>query len=192
MYDQLQIFTADYISLSSAEWGDILPYFKLVNIAKSDFLIREGQTSSDIYFINSGLFRIFYLKDGIETSRYFASENEFATTLTSFLTQQPSFENMQALENSSLLKLHFDSLQLIYKRHPVWESFFRQLLQEAYLGMAKRIESFITKSAEERYSDFIKLNPHLLQRVPQQYIATYLGITPVSLSRIRGQISKTH
>ncbi len=192
MYDQLQTFTAGYISLTSLKWAEILPYFQPLNILKGDFIVREGETTSYIYFINAGLFRIFYLKDGIETNRYFASENEFATTLTSFLTQQPTFENMQALENSFVLKLHYDSLQLIYKVHPAWESFFRQLLQEAYIGMAKRIESFITKSAEERYSDFIKLNPHLLQRVPQQYIATYLGITPVSLSRIRGQISKTH
>lgn len=109
--------------------------------------------------------------------------------MTSFLTQKSTLENIQALENCSLLQLHFDDLQKIYKKYPTWESFFRQLLQEAYIETTKRVEGFITKSAEQRYNEFIVNRPDLIQRVPQQYIATYLGITPVSLSRIRGKIS---
>lgn len=190
MYHQLKSYVSEYVKLSDEDWEKILPLFKPTTISKNQFLVKEGQTAHSVYFINSGLFRIFYSKDGVETNRYFAAENEFATTLTSFFTQEPSFENMQALEDSQMLQLHIGDLEKIYEQQPLWEKFFRQLLQEAYIGMAKRIESFITKTAEQRYSDFVKMHKDLLQRIPQQYIATLLGVTPVSLSRIRAQNSK--
>ncbi len=191
MYDQLKAHTSEHIKLTDHQWAEIIPLFKPIEVTKGSYLIREGQTSNYIYFINSGLLRMFYLKDGEETTRYFATEGYFATALTSFLTRKPTVENVEALENCELLQLHFDDLQLLYKKVPLWETFFRQLLEEAYIITTKRIEGHITKTAQERYNDFVRYNPSLLQRVPQQYIATYLGITPVSLSRLRSKISKT-
>jgi CRP-like cAMP-binding protein len=190
MFEKLKIFVSEYIAISDHEWSEIVPYFEPAKIQKNEFIIRQGQICQYLYFINNGLLRMFYLKGGVEITRFFSCENEFASALTSFLTRKPTIENIQALEDCYVLKLSYNNLQVLYRTHPAWESFFRQLFQEAYIILTQRIEGLITKTAEERYNDLMNERPELIQRVPQQYIATFLGITPVSLSRIRNKNSK--
>ena len=187
MYNKLRAVLSEYIVLSDQEWEEISTHFIPVNIARNDFIIREGKVSKHLYFINEGILRSFYQKDGFETTRYFACENEFGAALKSFLTQQPTVENIQALEDCSLLQLSYDNLQILYKTHSILESFFRQLFEDAYVILTNRIEALITKTAEERYNELVAERPDLLQRVPQQYLATFLGVRPVSLSRIRNK-----
>ena len=183
--DQLKNLALCYIALSDKQWEDIARYFKEKHVTKNEFLFREGQTGRHIYFICSGLIRNYYLKDGEEITRHFGQENELLSAYVSFLTQTPTFENVQAVEDCRLLQISYDDLQYIYKKYPVWGNFFRQLLEKVYIETTKRIEGFICKTAEERYIDLITRRPDLVRRVPLRYLATYLGITPVSLSRIR-------
>jgi len=190
IFRQLQTFAAAYVEFSSNEWSEVLAYFSKVEFKKNSFLIQEGQVCKYIYFINSGLLRNFYNKEGVETTRYFGCAGEFSSALTSFLTQNPSLENVQAIEDTVLLKLSFNSLQILYKTFPQWNTFMRKLLEEVYIFDTLRLEGFITKSAQERYNDLLLHQPEIIKKVPQQYIATYLGITPVSLSRIRSSILK--
>lgn len=191
MYQQLKAFVTTYIQLTNAEWLDVQPYFKPIAIQKGDYLIHEGQTSQYLYFVNAGLLRLFYLQNGEETTRYLATEGDFAGALSSFLTRKPTLENMQALENCELLQLHYDDLQTLYKKYSAWHEFSRKLLEEAYIEQTSRIESLICQSAEARYKNFIQYEYDLFQRVPQQYIATYLGIQPETLSRIRRKFAQS-
>ena len=185
MYDKLKEFLLSYIDISDQEWVEISGHFKPLNIARNEFIIREGKISKHLYFINDGILRSFYQKDGFETTRYFACENEFGAALTSFLTQQPTVENIQALEDCSVLQLSHSSLQTLYKSHPILESFFRQLFQDAYVILTNRIEGLITKTAEERYNDFVAKYPKVVQRLPQYALASYLNMTREFLSKIR-------
>jgi CRP-like cAMP-binding protein len=187
--NQLNKLALSYIPLSEEQWQDIARYFKEKKLAKNEYLFREGQTSQHIYFICSGLIRNYYLKDGVEVTRHFALENELLSAYVSFLTQTPTLENVHTLEDCELLEISYDDLQRIYTLYPVWGNFFRQLLEKVYIETTKRIEGFICKTAEERYIDLITRRPYLVQRVSLQHLATYLGITPVSLSRIRKKLA---
>lgn len=187
--EHLKNLALTYISLSDEHWEDIASYFKEINLGKNEYLFREGQTSQHIYFICSGLIRNYYLQNGVEITRHFAQENELLSAYVSFLTQTPTLENVHTLEDCRLLQISYHDLQYIYNAYPVWGNFFRQLLEKVYIETTKRIEGFICKTAEQRYIDLINRRPELLQRIPLQYLATYLGITPVSLSRIRKKIS---
>lgn len=187
--EHLKNLALTYISLSDEHWEDIASYFKEINLGKNEYLFREGQISHHIYFICSGLIRNYYLQNGVEITRHFAQENELLSAYVSFLTQTPTLENVHTLEDCRLLQISYHDLQHIYETYPVWGNFFRQLLEKVYIETTKRIEGFICKTAEQRYVDLINRRPELLQRIPLQYLATYLGITPVSLSRIRKKIS---
>jgi CRP-like cAMP-binding protein len=189
VHQQLHTYLQQAGILDQLDWGVVQPLFKPIDVPKNEYLIREGQTCQHLYFINDGLLRMFYLQNGDELTRYFASAGTFATALTSFLTRQPTVENIQALEDTTLLQLHTDDLQRLYAEFPAWERLSRQLFEQAYLFMARRIENFIRLSAEQRYQELVRVAPDLLQRVPQKYIASYLGIHPKSLSRIRHDIA---
>jgi len=188
IHDQLKSYVEQYMPVSDVDWAIILPKFKPVFVPKGHYLVNSGQTCRHMFFINSGLFRVYLSDNPVDINRFFAVENTFFTPLTSFLTQNPSLENMQALENGCVLKIHYDSLEMLYQQYPAWSNLFRQLYQVACIDMAKRIDVFITKSAEDRYNELLKSRPDLIRRVPQQHLASFLGVTPVSLSRIRGKI----
>jgi len=188
IHDQLKSYVQQHMPVSAEDWAIILPKFKPVFVPKNHYLVSSGQTCRHMFFINSGLFRVYLSDNPVDINRYFAVENTFFTTLTSFLTQNPSLENMQALEDGCVLKIHYESLELLYQQYPAWSNLFRQLYQVACMDMAKRIDVFITKSAEDRYNELLKSRPDLIRRVPQQHLASFLGVTPVTLSRIRGKI----
>lgn len=186
--DQLKELAHTHIALREEQWVEISSCFKEKRLSKGEYLFRQGQTSHHIYFICSGLIRNYYLKNGEEITRHFAQENELLSAYVSFLTQTPTFEYVHALEECQLLEISYVDLQYLYTSHPVWGNFVRQLLEKVYIETTKRIEGFICKTAEERYLDLITRRPDLMQRVSLQHLATYLGITPVSLSRIRKNI----
>jgi CRP-like cAMP-binding protein len=187
---QFKNLSLTYIKLSDEQWEDIASYFTEKIIKKNEFLFREGQTSRHIYFICSGLIRSYYLKEGEEITRHFGMENELLSAYVSFLTQTPTLEYVQTVEDCVLLQISFEDLQYIYEKYPVWGNLVRQMLEKVYIETTKRIEGFICKTAEERYLDLITRRYDLALRVPLQYLATYLGMTPVSLSRIRKKFKK--
>ena len=180
-----------FVELSGDEWEILRNHLKLVQLKKKDFYVQAGDVCDSIALIVSGSARYFHVKDGIEITNYFSVENEFLTSYKSFLTRQASIINIEVLENTELIILSYNSLQNLLNNSLMaykMERFGRLIAEFTICCYDDRITSFIIQSAEERYLDLFTKSPNIIKRIPQHYIANYLGITPVSLSRIRRRI----
>lgn len=142
-------------------------------------------------FVTQGCLRCYTVDDkGEEHIVQFAIEDWWISDLHSFLTGEPAIYTIEALEDSELLLLERESREKLLTAHPKFERFFRLLLERHYVATHKRIIASLSASAEERYLKFLKTYPALVQRVPQNQIASYLGIAPESLSRIRKHLAE--
>ena len=157
----------------------------VVLIKKNQTLQPIGVVCQTIYFVQKGLARIYYYKDGTEITEYFAFENEMIIRAESLFTEKPSKKGIQALEDTSFIGIASAALFELFDRHPDLERLFRKLIESAYVETVNRIENIQFHSAEERYAQLIHANPAMIRRIPLKHIASYLGITQVSLSRIR-------
>ncbi|WP_157231596.1 Crp/Fnr family transcriptional regulator [Cecembia lonarensis] len=147
-----------------------------------------GHTCRTIYYVEKGLARTYYYKDGNDITELFAFENSLIARAESLFTGNPSKKGIQLLEDSILIGIPSPDLFNLYDQHHDIERLFRRIFEAAYVETVNRIESLQFHTAEERYKDLLSTSPNLLQRVPLKHIASYLGITQVSLSRIRAQI----
>ena len=154
---------------------------------KASYLIKEGKVSNHIYFLEKGCLRGFYNLDGKEITYWFAFENDFVTSFYSFITRKPSVENIQVMEDSTLWSIAYDDLQKLYNKHPDIERFGRLINEHYYVMLEERFVSNHFKEARERYENLASNSPHIIQRAPLGYIASYLGITQETLSRIRNK-----
>jgi CRP-like cAMP-binding protein len=158
-----------------------------VHIPKNKDLQSIGHTCRTIYFVKKGMARIYYYKDGTEITESFAFENSLIARVESLFTGKPSKKGIQVLEDSDFIGISSPPLFELYDSYPEIERLFRKIFEAAYVETVNRLESIQFHSAEERYRDLLKTSPDILQRVPLKHIATYLGITQVSLSRIRAK-----
>ncbi len=179
-------FLKKYNSLSQEAEKAIEEICKTVIIKKNTDLQPIGHTCKTIYFINKGVARIYYFKDGTDITESFAFENNIIARVESLFTGKPSRKAIQVLEDSELVAINSTALFKLYDKFPEIERLFRLIFESAYVGTVERIEGIQFHSAEERYNALMKEAPDVLKRVPLKYIASYLGITQVSLSRIRG------
>jgi CRP-like cAMP-binding protein len=147
-----------------------------------------GHTCKTIYFVKKGCIRIYYFKEDIDITESFEFENAFVARAESLFTGKPSKKAIQAIENTTLIAIDSTKLFMLFDSHPDLERLFRKIIEMAYVNTVNRIESLQFNTAEERYINLIKDHPYILKRVPLKFIASYLGITPVSLSRIRAQM----
>lgn len=189
MNSPLKKYIDSLICLSSDEWNDISNYFHKKKVRKKDFFVRADEVCNELGFINRGLFKVYQLQDGEELVGWIASDHVFISELTSFISREPSIEYVQALEDSEISVITFEDMQLLYHRYDKWQEFGRVLIEQAFVGVKRRITSFIHDSADERYRKLAAENPALLERVPLKDIASYLGIKPETLSRIRRKIN---
>lgn len=174
------------IIVSNFELEHILSFFKYTILKKNEYFIRIGDYCNYVAFIKSGILRIFYINDkGEETTCYFALQNDFVTSFTSFSTGSISIENIQAIVPTELLVISKLDLEKLYKELPITQELSRKAIEKIALNMERRIFLFQNNNAEERYKYLLKNNPILIQTIPLQYIASYLGITPQHLSRLR-------
>jgi CRP-like cAMP-binding protein len=151
-------------------------------------LIKTGLAVNKIFFIEKGASRSYYLKDGKEITTWFAFENEFITSFYSFISMEPSNETIELLEDSIIWELKFNDLNRLTVEYPAINHLYRKVLELNFVRQEKLLnERFST--AKEKYENLITKYPHILQRVPLGYIASYLGITQSTLSRIRHKIS---
>lgn len=154
---------------------------------KKEVFVSEGQQCHELLFIHEGLFRYYYvLEDGQDLTKDFAIEtdNAFCTAYASFITGQLSMIWIEALEDSTVWVWQKDYVSDLFQRSP-WIEFAKNMVDMIYLRKEKREYSFLLLTPEQRYHQFLKEFPQLNQRVPQYQIASYLGLTPESLSRIR-------
>lgn len=166
----------------------ILSLCSLVQIAKNQNLQNIGQKCRTIYFVKEGLARIFYLKDGIEVTEYFAFENDLIIRAESLFRDKPSTKAIQALENTVFIGIPSEALFSLFDQYPDIERLFRKIIEQAYVQTVIRMEALQFHTAEERYAQLLQDKPSLIQRISLKHIASYLGITQVSLSRIRAAL----
>lgn len=146
MPQSLKSLIANYVTLTDSEWDLLISKFKRIAVKKNDFLIKEGQISNSVYFIDKGRMRMYYLKDGIETTRYFAVEGQFAAALSSFISRTPTVENIQSIEPCDLLQVNYDDFHLLCNTIPAWKDLYLKMMQLAYVNTTLRIEGLITKN----------------------------------------------
>jgi len=176
-----------FFPLSDAALTSLGNQLKKEILPKGAYLIREGKVCNHIYFFEQGSVRGFYNLDGKEITYWFAFENSFVTSFSSFITRKPGAENIQLLEDSRVWALTYEQLQELYKNFPEMERLGRILVEQYYVMLEERFVNNHFKEARERYDNLMAQNPHILQRVPLGYVASYLGITQETLSRIRNK-----
>lgn len=176
-----------YCALSNAGSKDLEKSLQKEVKAKGDFLIEEGRVCRHLYFLESGCVRGYYNLDGKEVTHWFAFENHFVTSFFSFITGKPAAENIQALEDIVLWGISYDLLQSLYKQHPDIERLGRVMIEQYYVMLEDRFLSNHFKEARERYENLLTHSPHILKRVPLSYVASYLGMTQETLSRVRSK-----
>lgn len=177
-----------WTSISEKDEEVILSAFEPFSIKKKKDLLQYGEVCQHIDFIVKGCMRSYYVDEkGVEHIFQIRMDNSWISDLESFFSQKPSKYYIEALENTQLLRITFERLDLLYLEVPSLERYFRILFQKAYVNTLNRLNSTMWEPAVDRYHDLLKEHPDLFQRVPLVYIASYLGITPESLSRIRKQ-----
>lgn len=161
--------------------------FKKVEKQKGDYLLKEGAICRNLYFLERGCLRGFYFLEEKEITHWFAFENDFVTSFHSFITRKASVENIQLLEDAVLWSISYDALYTLYDRFPEIERLGRISCEKYYIRLEERYVNAQFKTAGERYLDLVNSNPLMLQRVPLGYIASFLGISQETLSRIRSK-----
>lgn len=187
MTAELKVFIGNYVTLSESEMDSIAARFKKKTVKKNDYLLREGQVCKDIIFVQSGCLRLYYISDDVEVSVWFSFKHSSAIEISSFLSGKPSNYFLQAIEDSEILILSKTELNKLYSSQPKVQEMMRIFLQDVILTLVDRFTSLQRDSAEKRYKDLLN-KPAYLQKVPQKYLASFIGITPTSLSRIRKKI----
>lgn len=174
-------------SLSQEAHDSLVSLCSIKSYHKNEEIQSVGATCKTIYFMLSGIGRIYYLKDGVEVTEYFAFPKDLIIRAESLFTQLPSRKAIQALEDSTVVAIPADPLFQLFDKHADLERLFRKLVQQSYVETLRRLENIQFLTAEERYAKLLEEKPELVQSLPLKYIASFLGITQVSLSRIRGQ-----
>ena len=178
-----------FIQLTPEETRYFISLLKHKKIRKRQFLVQEGDVGRYQYFVNEGCLRTYHTDEkGMEHNVQFSIEDWWTGDMYSFLTQTPGKYNIIAIEDSDLSCIDGEGLELLYTKVPKFERFFRHLLQNAFIALQERILSGMSETAEERYLNFRNKYSAMDKRIPLNQIASFLGITPESLSRIRKQL----
>jgi CRP-like cAMP-binding protein len=188
MFDLLYSYTDKIVSFNAEEKQVLESAFSLRHVPKKFKLTAEGKIAKELYFINKGLVRLYYTKDGEEITGFIFREGLFASSYDSFLRQMPSIQTLETIEECELLVISFEGLQKLYDAVPKFHILARKVAEQRFINSQLILSSFIMDSPEERYRKFEELHGDLLLRVPHHMIASYLGITPVSMSRIRKRL----
>ncbi|MCB9032853.1 MAG: Crp/Fnr family transcriptional regulator [Chitinophagales bacterium] len=162
-------------------------------VKKNEFLLQQGNVCMHSFFVEQGLLRQFIIDEqGKEHIIQFAPENWFVADRSSQFFKAPAMTNIQAIEEAKLLMLDENIINQLIEKNPAYNIYSNQLLHKHIYSLQKRIYQLLASSAKERYLDFVKTYPDILLRVPQTMVASYLGITPESLSRVRKELAQEH
>lgn len=164
----------------------------LVTIARGDLLVASGQHCNHLYFVYKGVLRGFVQQENKEITTWITSEDELVTSISSYYKQIPSIENIEALEECVLLSLHRDDMEYMYSHFPEVNTIVRTILERYYQDAEERAYVSRLNDATAKYHRFINTKSHLLNRIPLKYVASFLGMTLETLSRIRSRLSHSN
>jgi CRP-like cAMP-binding protein len=176
-----------FLRLSPESRDALAAVLRRMELPKDHLLVKQDSVCHYVYFIEKGLTRTFYYKDGKDVTDWLTAEDNFACSIISFLTRQPDRRGIQLLEDSLLWGLHHDELERLYKEYHDLERLGRLLVSFGLIQVQQRFDDLHFATATQRYQTLMDTNPNFLQRVPLGMIASYLGITQETLSRIRAQ-----
>jgi CRP/FNR family transcriptional regulator, anaerobic regulatory protein len=171
--------------MSDSFWVELDSLIEVKHIPKKTFILKEGEVCKNLIFIVSGMARAYSYSDETQVTSWFMKENDMIISVKSFFRQQPSAENMETLEDSEIALLSYDHLNYLYGKYPEYNVVGRILTEHYYVLSEERSSSLRIHNAEERYQILLKLHPEILKRAPLKYVASYLSMTPETLSRLR-------
>ncbi len=167
---------------------DFQKIMKRESFSKKELLHKEGTVCNHLFLIEKGIARSFYYKDGKDITAHFAIENGTITAIDSFIQRKNSRYNIELLEDSEIISISHQDMHDLLQEKPQYEKYIRIFLEQIYIDLAERIEDLLFHTAKERYDKLVESTPNLLQRVNLKHIASYIGITQETLSRIRTQV----
>ncbi|MBL7738755.1 MAG: Crp/Fnr family transcriptional regulator [Chitinophagaceae bacterium] len=179
------------IALDQEEKELVTELFKPRLFRKRQYCLQEGNTCTQLFFVVRGCLRMYKIDEqGTTHILQLAAEKNWISDLGSFYSEKKSELNIDALEDTMVLEIHHDNLLVLYTQAPKFHRIFRVLIENSYISLQKRLLLTISSTAEDRYKYFLDSYPHLVNRLSQTQIASFLGITPEFLSRLRNKISK--
>ena len=191
LIDNFKSFIRQTIPISDTEFEQNVIAFKEQTVRKGKFFVQQGKVCKQIAFINKGTLRTFYINDKAEeTTSCFCIANNLTTSYKSFILQQPSHLSIQALEDTELLTIDYEHLQKLYGTSPIWQNVGRIIAEKEYIVMEQYASVLNNETAKEKYLRLFKEQPQVIQKAPVKHIASYLGITTRTLSRIRREIKE--
>lgn len=184
----IQNIRTKYPFLKTEDLIELMKISKFQSIPKNEHFIKAGDTAKKVGFIISGLIRFYHLKDGEEYNIVFKKEFETASSFETIILNQPSTYSFEALEDTQMMVYDYDEMEALFTKNHQLERFGRYFIQQELAQAIKIYEGHLFFSPEERYLKFLKEHPDLMNRIPLKHLSSFLGITPVSLSRIRKRV----
>ena len=181
-------FLEKRVRLSEEEKEYVRKHIPVKALNKNDFLLKEGEVSSAFYFVLSGCVRMYYEVDGLEKTTHFYTEHTFVSAYESFTQSKPAPFYLQALESTIVATITAPVAQQLLAQFPSFQVLAKIAMEEELAIYQGMIAAFVTLNPEQRYQRLRTQNPSLIQRIPQYHLATYLGVSPETLSRIRKRI----
>jgi CRP-like cAMP-binding protein len=188
MFDSLKIYCKHIVPFTDEELNLIDVYFEVKDVKKKNFLLQDGKICNFIGFISKGTIRHFHIKAGVEKTCDISFENSWVTDFQSFSHHTACIMNLQAMEDTTLFIIKKENLYKLYKECNKYETFGRLMAEQVAHRATEIAMSLSSDKPEERFNHLLKNQPTLFQRIPQKYIANFLGISPESLSRIQKRI----
>lgn len=190
-YEQKSLiaFLQSITDVPDVEISNVLGIFHISKLQRYQFLVNAGEIPTTLSFVVSGIFRLYYISDsGFEFTKSFCAEGEMVAAYTALLAGQPSKLFIQALEDSKLLTANYEEYQSVTAKSAFWQRVNQNIAEHLFIKKEKRESSLLLDNAKTRYMNFRKEYPSLESRITQRLIASYLGITPVTLSRVRAEL----
>ncbi len=185
---QLRAQIEQFAPLAEAAWNDFVCLFQLRTLNKGSHIVLPGDPTSGLYFVCAGLLRYYYIADdGKEWNKAFITENTLTASFSEDFSGSPSPYGIQTLENTILLSARYTDFEALYEPHISVERLERRFVEQVLAGKLSRERSFLQYNAKSRYQDFLRQHPSLPERIPQYHLASYLGVSEVTLSRLRNQ-----